>query len=68
MATKGILGRSSRLAQMATKGILRRLLPHAGGLEFEPPRVGFPLGTNKEWGLSSKEKVRVLHTAQLDVT
>nr|GEW70425.1 hypothetical protein [Tanacetum cinerariifolium] len=29
---------------------------------------GFPSGAEKKWGLSPKAKVRVLHTAQLDVT
>nr|GFC17542.1 hypothetical protein [Tanacetum cinerariifolium] len=57
-----------RLAQMATKGNLGRLLPHARGLEFKPRRGGFPSGEKKEWGLSPKAKVRVLHTAQLDAT
>nr|GEX27618.1 putative E3 ubiquitin-protein ligase LIN [Tanacetum cinerariifolium] len=47
---------------------LRRLLPHARGLGFKPRRGGFPSGAKKEWGLSPKAKVRVLHTAQLDVT
>nr|GEW32982.1 hypothetical protein [Tanacetum cinerariifolium] len=47
---------------------LGRLLPHARGLGFKPRRGGFPLGAEKEWGLSPKAKVRVLHTAQLDVT
>nr|GEY01501.1 hypothetical protein [Tanacetum cinerariifolium] len=47
---------------------LGRLLPHARGLGFKPRREGFPSGAKKEWGLSSKAKVRVLHTAQLDVT
>nr|GEY14844.1 hypothetical protein [Tanacetum cinerariifolium] len=47
---------------------LGRLLPHARGLGFKPHRGGFPSGAEKEWGLSSKAKVRVLHTAQLDVT
>nr|GEU92658.1 RNA-directed DNA polymerase homolog [Tanacetum cinerariifolium] len=45
-----------------------RLLPHARGLGFKPRRGGFPSGAKKEWGLSPKAKVRVLHTAQLDVT
>nr|GEV46200.1 hypothetical protein [Tanacetum cinerariifolium] len=53
---------------MATKGNLGRLLPHARGLGFKPRRGGFPSGAKKEWGLSPKAKVRVLHTAQLDVT
>nr|GEW02010.1 hypothetical protein [Tanacetum cinerariifolium] len=45
-----------------------RLLLHARGLEFKPRRGGFSSGAKKEWGLSPKAKVRVLHTAQLDVT
>nr|GEY40520.1 hypothetical protein [Tanacetum cinerariifolium] len=48
--------------------ILGRLLPHARGLGFKPRRGGFPSGAKKEWGLSLKAKVRVLHTAQLNVT
>nr|GEX72843.1 protein DETOXIFICATION 45, chloroplastic [Tanacetum cinerariifolium] len=47
---------------------LGRLLPHARGLGFKPRRGVFPSGAKKEWGLSPKAKVRVLHTAQLDVT
>nr|GFD13848.1 hypothetical protein [Tanacetum cinerariifolium] len=47
---------------------LGRLLPHAKGLGFKSRRKGFPSGAKKEWGLSPKAKVRVLHTAQLDVT
>nr|GEU71247.1 retrotransposon-related protein [Tanacetum cinerariifolium] len=47
---------------------LGRLLPHARGLGFKPRRGGFPSGAKKKWGLSPKAKVRVLHTAQLDVT
>nr|GEV03112.1 RNA-directed DNA polymerase, eukaryota [Tanacetum cinerariifolium] len=37
-------------------------------LGFKPCRGGFPSGAKKEWGLSPKAKVRVLHTAHLDVT
>nr|GEW16125.1 chaperone protein DnaJ 15-like [Tanacetum cinerariifolium] len=51
-----------------TNVTLGRLLPHARGLGFKPRRGGFPSGGKKEWGLSPKAKVRVLHTAQLDVT
>nr|GEY51976.1 reverse transcriptase domain-containing protein [Tanacetum cinerariifolium] len=47
---------------------LGRLLPHARGLGFKPRRGGFPSGAKKEWGLSPKAKVRVLDTAELDVT
>ncbi|GJZ17845.1 ribonuclease H-like domain-containing protein [Tanacetum coccineum] len=36
---------------------LGRLLPHAGGLGFEPLRGSFPSGAKKEWGLSPKAKV-----------
>nr|GEX03528.1 hypothetical protein [Tanacetum cinerariifolium] len=38
------------------------------GLGFKPRRGGFPSGAKKEWGLSLKSKVRVLHNAQLDVS
>nr|GEW34715.1 putative reverse transcriptase domain-containing protein [Tanacetum cinerariifolium] len=41
---------------------------HSRGLGFNPRRGGFPSEAKKEWGLSLKAKVRVLHTAQLDVT
>nr|GEU49539.1 putative RNA-directed DNA polymerase, eukaryota, reverse transcriptase zinc-binding domain protein [Tanacetum cinerariifolium] len=47
---------------------LGRLLSHARGLGFKPRREGFLSGAKNEWGLSPKAKVRVLHTAQLDVT
>nr|GEY63523.1 hypothetical protein [Tanacetum cinerariifolium] len=47
---------------------LGRLLPHARGLGFKPGRGSFPSGAKKEWNLSPKAKVRVLHTAHLDVT
>nr|GFA15225.1 hypothetical protein [Tanacetum cinerariifolium] len=50
------------------KVTLERLLPHARGLGFKPRREGFPSGEKKQWGLSPKAKVRVLRTAQLDVT
>nr|GEU42335.1 7-hydroxymethyl chlorophyll a reductase, chloroplastic [Tanacetum cinerariifolium] len=46
---------------------LGRLLPYARGLGFKPRRRVF-LQERKEWGLSPKAKIRVLHTAQLDVT
>nr|GEY70564.1 retrovirus-related Pol polyprotein from transposon TNT 1-94 [Tanacetum cinerariifolium] len=55
-------------AQTKTNISAFRLLPHARGLGFKPRRGGFPSGAKKEWGLSPKAKVRVLHTAQLDVT
>nr|GEV29276.1 putative ribonuclease H-like domain-containing protein [Tanacetum cinerariifolium] len=42
--------------------------PHARGLGFKPRRGGFSSGAKNEWVLSPKAKVRVLHTAQLDVT
>nr|GEZ17117.1 hypothetical protein MA16_Dca024339 [Tanacetum cinerariifolium] len=54
--------------QKIAEGNLGRLLPHARGLGFKPRRESFPSGAKKEWGLSPKAKVRVLHTAQLDVT
>nr|GEV85652.1 hypothetical protein [Tanacetum cinerariifolium] len=44
------------------------LLEQWRGLGFKPRHGGFPSGAKKEWGLSPKAKVRVLHTAQLDVT
>nr|GEX05986.1 hypothetical protein [Tanacetum cinerariifolium] len=47
---------------------LGRLLPRARDLGFKPRRGGFPSEAKKEWGLSSKTNVRVLHTTQLDVT
>nr|GEW22959.1 DNA-directed DNA polymerase [Tanacetum cinerariifolium] len=47
---------------------LGRLLPHARGLGFKPRRKGFSSRAKKEWGLSPKAKVRVLHTTPLDVT
>nr|GEW74686.1 RNA-directed DNA polymerase, eukaryota [Tanacetum cinerariifolium] len=47
---------------------LERLLSNARGLGFKPRREDFPSGAKNEWGLSPKAKVRVLHTAQLDVT
>nr|GEV06198.1 RNA-directed DNA polymerase, eukaryota, reverse transcriptase zinc-binding domain protein [Tanacetum cinerariifolium] len=47
---------------------LGRLLPRVRGLGFKPRREGFPSKVKKKWGLSPKAKVRVLHTAQLDVT
>nr|GEY93045.1 hypothetical protein [Tanacetum cinerariifolium] len=56
----------SGLAQMATKGNLGEVVVR--GLGFKPRRGGFPSGAKNEWGLSPKAKVRVLHTAQLDVT
>nr|GEY75353.1 proline-rich receptor-like protein kinase PERK9 [Tanacetum cinerariifolium] len=47
---------------------LRRLLPHARGLGLKLRCGVFPSEAKKEWGLSPKANVRVLHTAQLDVT
>nr|GEV70829.1 hypothetical protein [Tanacetum cinerariifolium] len=47
---------------------LGRLLSHARGLRFKPRRGGFPSGAKNEWGSSPKANVRVLHTAQLDIT
>nr|GEZ30949.1 zinc finger, CCHC-type [Tanacetum cinerariifolium] len=55
--------------KMATKGNLREVVTTCErGLGFKPRRGGFPSGAKKEWSLSPKAKVRVLHTAQLDVT
>nr|GFC01791.1 hypothetical protein [Tanacetum cinerariifolium] len=42
--------------------------PAGMDVDVESRRGGFPSGAKKEWGLSPKAKVRVLHTAQLDVT
>nr|GEZ36490.1 hypothetical protein [Tanacetum cinerariifolium] len=54
---------------MATKDNLGEVVTTCErGLGFKPRRGGFPSGAKKEWGLSPKAKVRVLHTAQLDVT
>nr|GEU30951.1 putative reverse transcriptase domain-containing protein [Tanacetum cinerariifolium] len=54
---------------MATKGNLGEVVATCErGLGFKSRRWGFPSGAKKEWGLSPKAKVRVLHTAQLDVT
>nr|GEU94245.1 hypothetical protein [Tanacetum cinerariifolium] len=70
---KGLrLGRGLRFEPYSPETSLRvtlgRLLPHARGLGFKLRRGGFPSGAKKKWGLSPKAKVRVLHTAQLDVT
>nr|GEY63020.1 hypothetical protein [Tanacetum cinerariifolium] len=59
---------SSPIIRWPPRVTLGRLLPHARGLGFKPRRGGFPSGAKNEWGLSSKAKVRVLHTGQLDVT
>nr|GEW63250.1 hypothetical protein [Tanacetum cinerariifolium] len=59
---------SKSLTKWPPRVTLGRLLPHARGLRFNPRHGGFPPGAKKEWGLSPKAKVRVLHTAQLDVT
>nr|GEX80527.1 hypothetical protein [Tanacetum cinerariifolium] len=59
---------SLELLRWPPRVTLGRLLPHARGLGFKPRRGGFPSGAKKEWGLSPKAKVRVLYTAQLDVT
>nr|GEW50394.1 hypothetical protein [Tanacetum cinerariifolium] len=56
------------LSEWPPRVTLGRLLSHARGLGFKPRRGGFPSGAKKEWGLSPKAKVQVLHTAQLDVT
>nr|GEX56055.1 pentatricopeptide repeat-containing protein [Tanacetum cinerariifolium] len=65
------LGKQSKFkrdAYWSPRVTLGRLLSHARGLVFKPRRGGFPSGAKKEWGLSPKANVRVLHTAQLDVT
>nr|GEW05443.1 ARID DNA-binding domain-containing protein [Tanacetum cinerariifolium] len=54
---------------MATKDNLGEVVTTCErDLGFKPRRGGFPSGAKKEWGLSPKAKVRVLHTGQLDVT
>nr|GEU46383.1 reverse transcriptase domain-containing protein [Tanacetum cinerariifolium] len=53
---------------MATKGNLREVVTTCERSWVQASLWGFPLGAKKEWGLSPKAKVRVLHTAQLDVT
>nr|GEU74208.1 hypothetical protein [Tanacetum cinerariifolium] len=58
----------NKMTRWPPRVTLGRLLPHARGLGFKPRRGGFPLVAKKEWGLSPKAKIRVLHTAQLDVT
>nr|GEY96527.1 PHD finger protein ALFIN-LIKE 4-like [Tanacetum cinerariifolium] len=69
--TRGVIGpvyRVFRFIRWSSKVTLGRLLSHARGLGFKPRREGFPSGAKKEWGLSPKANIRVLHTAQLDVT
>nr|GEW21790.1 hypothetical protein [Tanacetum cinerariifolium] len=69
MIMKKNLTQPFELAQMATKGNLGEVVTTCErGLGFKPRREGFPSGAKKEWGLSPKAKVRVLHTAELDVT
>nr|GEX40964.1 transcription factor DYT1 [Tanacetum cinerariifolium] len=73
LVTSCIVGMNGRVLvatqlRWPPKVTLGRLLPHARGLGFKPRHGGFPSGAKKEWGLSPKAKVRVLHTAQLDVT
>nr|GEU57559.1 UBN2 domain-containing protein [Tanacetum cinerariifolium] len=58
----------SGLAQMATKGNLGEVVTTCERSWVQASRRGFPSGAKKEWGLSPKAKVRVLHTAQLGVT
>nr|GEU99613.1 hypothetical protein [Tanacetum cinerariifolium] len=58
----------SGLAQMATKGNLGEVVTTCERSWVQASPWGFPSGAKKEWGLSPKAKVRVLHTAQLDVT
>nr|GEX81618.1 hypothetical protein [Tanacetum cinerariifolium] len=53
---------------MATKGNLGEVVTTCERSWVQAPPWGFPSGAKKEWGLSPKAKVRVLHTAQLDVT
>nr|GEX18753.1 integrase, catalytic region, zinc finger, CCHC-type, peptidase aspartic, catalytic [Tanacetum cinerariifolium] len=58
----------SGLAQMATKGNFGEVVTTCEKSWVQASLWGFPSGAKKEWGLSPKAKVRVLHTAQLDVT
>nr|GEZ55623.1 hypothetical protein [Tanacetum cinerariifolium] len=53
---------------MATKGNFGEVVIICERSWVQPRRGGFPSGAKKEWDLSPKAKVRVLHTAQLDVT
>ncbi|GJU07221.1 hypothetical protein Tco_1123651 [Tanacetum coccineum] len=61
----GVTGIERRRRDLYGDGA-RNLATASGRLEFEPRREGFPSGARKEWGLSSKAKVRVLQTTQLD--
>nr|GEU82892.1 hypothetical protein [Tanacetum cinerariifolium] len=56
------------LPKMATKGNLGEVVTTCERSWVQASSWGFPSGAKKEWGLSPKAKVRVLHTAQLDVT
>nr|GEU38650.1 hypothetical protein [Tanacetum cinerariifolium] len=58
----------SGLAQMATKGNLEEVVTTCERSWVQASPWGFSFRSEKEWGLSLKAKVRVLHTAQLDVT
>nr|GFA21125.1 aquaporin NIP1-1-like [Tanacetum cinerariifolium] len=53
---------------MAAKGNLGEVVTTCERSLVQASPWGFPSGAKKEWGLSPKLKVRVLHTAQLDVT
>nr|GEV25927.1 hypothetical protein [Tanacetum cinerariifolium] len=53
---------------MTTKGNLGEVVITCERSWVQASPCGFPSGAKKEWGLSLKAKVRVLHTAQLDVT
>nr|GEW35270.1 hypothetical protein [Tanacetum cinerariifolium] len=54
--------------QMATKGNLGEVVTTCEKSWVQASPWGFPSGAKKECGLSHKAKVRVLHTAQLNVT
>nr|GEW16865.1 retrovirus-related Pol polyprotein from transposon TNT 1-94 [Tanacetum cinerariifolium] len=54
--------------KLATKGNLGEVVTTCERSWVKPRRGGCPPGAKKEWGLSPKANVRVLHTAQLDVT
>nr|GEV20211.1 hypothetical protein [Tanacetum cinerariifolium] len=61
-------GQPSELAQMATKGNLGEVVTTCERSWVQASPWGFSFRSEKGVGLSLKAKVRVLHTAQLDVT
>nr|GEX72125.1 retrovirus-related Pol polyprotein from transposon TNT 1-94 [Tanacetum cinerariifolium] len=56
------------LLKMATKGNLGEVVTTCMRSWVQASSWGFPSGAKKVWGLSPKAKIRVLHTAQLDIT